>query len=49
MLFAGFAVVDIQRLKTYPENAYMMAAIALYLDIFNLFLFVLRFLASTRD
>ncbi len=49
LLFAGFAVYDFQKIKHYPEDRYIDAALNLYLDIFNLFLFVLRFLNSSRD
>lgn len=48
LLFAGFAVYDFQKIKHYPEDRYIDAALNLYLDIFNLFLFVLRFMNS-RD
>lgn len=50
LIFAGYAMVDIQRLKHYPEDEAVNAAIALYLDIFNLFIFVLRLTgAVSRD
>lgn len=50
VLFAGYAVVDINRLQHYPEDEYINAAIALYLDIFNLFIFILRLTgALSRD
>ena len=46
LLFSGFIVVDFNRLKHYPQDAYIDAAMALYLDIFNLFLYILRFVMS---
>lgn len=49
LLFAGFTVYDFQRIKQYPEDRYIDAALSLYLDIFNIFLFVLRFMSSNRD
>ncbi|MEK9160114.1 MAG: Bax inhibitor-1/YccA family protein [Patescibacteria group bacterium] len=50
LIFAGYAMVDIQRLKTYPADESMNAAMALYLDIFNLFVFILRLTGATsRD
>ncbi len=42
MLFSLFAIVDVNRLRYYPEDQYIQAGIQLYLDIFNMFLFVLR-------
>ena len=50
LIFAGYAMVDINRLKHYPEDAHVDAAIRLYLDIFNLFIFILRLTgAVSRD
>ena len=46
ILFAGYTMYDIQRLKQYPEDMYIEAALALYLDIFNLFLYILRLIMS---
>lgn len=46
ILFSGYTMYDIQRLKHYPENAYIDAAIQLYLDIFNMFLFILRLIMA---
>lgn len=42
LLFAVFAMVDVNRLKYYNEEDYIHAAMALYLDIFNMFIFILR-------
>lgn len=51
LLFSGFTAYQFQMLKHYPEDRYIEAAIALYLDIFNLFISVLRLLSalSNRD
>ncbi len=50
LLFAGFTMYDFQKLKQYPQDRYIDAALALYLDIFNLFLFILRLImALNRD
>ncbi len=50
VLFAAYAMVDVQRLKMSQQGSPMMAAMNLYLDIVNLFIFVLRFLsARSRD
>ncbi|MDP2643244.1 MAG: Bax inhibitor-1/YccA family protein [Candidatus Peregrinibacteria bacterium] len=46
LLFAGFTAYDFQKIKTYPEDRYIDAALHLYLDIFNLFLYVLRLLMA---
>jgi len=50
VLFSGYAMYDIQKLKYYNENEYIDAALQLYLDIFNLFLYILRLLSAfSRD
>ncbi|MBI2634224.1 Bax inhibitor-1/YccA family protein [Candidatus Peregrinibacteria bacterium] len=49
LLFAGYTVYDFQKLKHYPEDRYIDAALNLYLDIFNLFLFILRLIMARRD
>lgn len=49
VLFSGFTMYDFQRLKRYPENMYIEAALDLYLDIFNLFLYILRFINAQRN
>lgn len=46
LLFAGFTAYDFQKIKMYPEDRYIDAALNLYLDIFNLFIYVLRLLMS---
>lgn len=49
LIFSAFTAYDFQNLKSYPEDRYIDAAISLYLDIFNLFIFILRFLMANRD
>lgn len=50
LLFSAFTAYDFQRIKSYPEDRYIDAALHLYLDIFNLFLFILRLImAFGRD
>lgn len=46
LLFSAFTMYDFQKIKRYPEDRYIEAALALYLDIFNLFLFILRFIMA---
>jgi FtsH-binding integral membrane protein len=56
MFFSGFGVIvfgaytmyDIQRLKMMPEDRPLDAALMLYLDIFNLFIFILRLIGAGR-
>ena len=49
LIFTGFAMYDFQKIKQFPEDRYIDAAMHLYLDIFNLFIFILRLLMSMRD
>jgi FtsH-binding integral membrane protein len=49
LVFSGFAMYDFQRIKSFPEDRYIDAALHLYLDIFNLFIFVLRLILSQRS
>lgn len=50
LLFAGYAAVDMNRLREYPHDEYIQAAIQLYLDFFNLFIYILRLTgALSRD
>ncbi|MBD3360862.1 hypothetical protein GF366_03610 [Candidatus Peregrinibacteria bacterium] len=46
LLFCGFTMYDFQKIKEFPEDGYIDAALMLYLDIFNLFLFLLRFITA---
>ncbi|MDP4008556.1 MAG: Bax inhibitor-1 family protein [Candidatus Peregrinibacteria bacterium] len=48
LLFSAFVMYDIQKLKHYPEDRYIDAALALYLDIFNLFISILRLMGALR-
>lgn len=48
LIFAGYTMIDMQRLRHYPEDMAMHAAMALYLDIFNLFIFILRLTGALR-
>lgn len=49
LIFSGFIAYDFQKLKHYPEDRYIDAALNLYLDIFNLFMFIVRFILASRD
>jgi len=48
VLFAGFTAYDIQRIQTLARTGAhpMLLALSLYLDIFNLFLSILRFMVA---
>ncbi len=46
LLFSGFIAYDIQKLKYYPENMALEAALSLYLSFFNLFISVLRLMTA---
>jgi len=46
ILFSAFTMYDFQKIKKYPEDRYVDAALALYLDIFNLFIYILRFIMA---
>lgn len=46
VIFSAFVMYDMQKLKSYPEDMYINAAMQLYLDIFNLFLYILRLLSA---
>jgi hypothetical protein len=49
LLFSGFTMYDFQRIKSFPEDRYIDAAMHLYLDIFNLFIFILRLILSQKS
>lgn len=50
LLFSAFTMYDIQRIKSFPHDRALDAAMELYLDIFNLFVFILRLIAAgSRD
>ncbi|MFA7278393.1 MAG: Bax inhibitor-1 family protein [Candidatus Gracilibacteria bacterium] len=44
LLFSGFIMFDVQRIRFNTSQNEIEVALALYLDIFNLFLYILRFL-----
>lgn len=49
LLFSGYTMYDFQRIKSYPEDRYIDAALNIYLDVFNLFIFILRLMISLSD
>lgn len=49
LLFSAYAMYDFQRIKNYPQDSYIEAAMHIYLDIFNLFIFILRLILSQRS
>ncbi|MBI4975322.1 Bax inhibitor-1/YccA family protein [Candidatus Peregrinibacteria bacterium] len=49
LLFSAFTAYDFQKIKRFPEDRYIDAALMLYLDIFNLFIYILRLLLSLRN
>lgn len=48
VIFTGFVMFDIQRVKYQIAQNEMDLALQLYLDIFNLFLYILRFMGRDR-
>ena len=49
VMFSGFLVVDTQKImKKLSTDEYIMASIDLYLDILNLFLYILRILNESK-
>jgi FtsH-binding integral membrane protein len=49
LLFAGLLVFDTWRLRNvYGPDDYVLAAVNIYLDLLNLFLFILRLLGGGR-
>ncbi len=49
ILFSAYTMYDFQKIKSYPEDRYIDAALHIYLDIFNLFIFVLRLILSLNN
>jgi len=49
LLFAGFILYDTSRIMRSGEDDAVGAALSLFLDIVNMFLFLLRILSSSRD
>lgn len=48
ILFGAFTMYDFQQLKIFPQDRALDAAMMLYLDIFNLFIFILRLISGTH-
>lgn len=51
LIFSAYMIFDVQQVKKYPDtvgNAVMLS-IGIYLNIYNLFLFILQLLLSFRD
>lgn len=46
IIFIGYTIYDFQKLKSYPPDQYIDAALQIYLDIFNLFLYILRLMGG---
>lgn len=51
LIFAGFTAYDLQRISQLAAKGYnpIMLALSLYLDIFNLFIYILRFMMIFGD
>jgi protein lifeguard len=50
LVFSGFIVIDTQMIiYKFGYDDYIVASIELYLDIINMFLYILRILTSSRD
>ena len=54
ILFSAYLVYDIQRLMAHKENQigvddYILAAITIYLDIINIFIYVLRIVQEMQN
>lgn len=51
VIFAGFTAYDLQRISQLASKGYnpIMLALSLYLDIFNLFIYILRFMMVFSD
>ncbi|MBU1446228.1 Bax inhibitor-1/YccA family protein [Patescibacteria group bacterium] len=48
IVFGAYTIYDFNRLKTFPEDQYVQAAMHIYLDIFNLFIFILRLMSNNK-
>lgn len=48
LLFAGFVLHDIQQIEKFPADRAIDVALMLYLDIFNLFVSILRLMGALR-
>lgn len=51
VIFAGFTAYDLQRISKLASQGYnpIMLALSLYLDIFNLFIYILRFMLAFNN
>ena len=50
LIFSGLILYDTSRIMNqYSSNEYVMATLSLYLDLMNLFLYILRFLGGNKD
>jgi len=49
ILFSAYTMYDIQRIKQFQSQHPIEVALSLYLDIFNLFIFILRLMGAARD
>jgi FtsH-binding integral membrane protein len=49
VIFAGFTMYDFQRLRLAHEDESVMIALGIFLDVFNVFLFILNLLGMSRD
>ncbi len=48
LLFSGFVMHDVQKIRSFSEDRYIDGALMLYLDIFNLFISILRLMGALR-
>jgi modulator of FtsH protease len=48
LLFGAYTMYDFQRLKIFPQDRALDAALMLYIDIFNLFIFILRLISGSN-
>ena len=49
VIFGGYTVVDFNRLRRASEGDAVQIAAGIFLDVFNIFLFILQLLGMTRD
>lgn len=50
LLFSGYIILDVHLLATRMDvDDYIWSSVALYLDILNLFLYILRLLGQTQN
>jgi FtsH-binding integral membrane protein len=48
VIFGAFTMYDFQKLKVMPHDRPLDAAMNLYLDIFNMFIYILRLMSGSR-